>query len=682
MYWLDKTSETDPLSLSTTKGTVDFFKDLGTSIKTAFDYNTTEKFFLKLEQDARAVNAKISNQFTANVPIIEKMIASLYEKNVALGFEYKDTTEYLSTISTELGRMVSFTEDNTKNAIMMSKAMGVSTTETAKMLANLLKAGMSQASAKAQLEKIFITARKYGVDAATLTKTVTDNIFKAQLYGFKDGVDGLTKMAIQAQRVGISMDVAEKAASKAFDPDQAIEMASSLQMLGGAGGAMGDVFGLMYDAQSDIGSLNDKILKSTASMVDFNSKTGEFKINPEMRRNMTQYAEAIGSTYEEVAKNATKYRKEQEIMSKIPLSAGYSEEDKSLISSLAEIGPNGKVQVTIPGTDELKDVTSLTTGEIKKLKDYQKEADKTPEQIARDQLSVLKNVSITLQDIKLAGVRGGLKSTDIKDRDGKIIGSQSEFEKINKYMLDRTVKGGDENPFENLKGGMTDPIKEINKAFIDSNTVANNILKTTMDSDELSTALENLGNVAVIGAQSVTLMAQAIGLLLTNPDADKVDTFTTSVTNFTNAISEAIKGIPAANELIEGMGDFFNKIKTKVTDLKKISDVLAPIVSTTQTPNPSENLINPIANNQTSQNITNILANNQTPQNQNSTQNFILGGEGKVTLEIKSVLSDEVLNKIIENDKLSESITAEVKKLFGPEYSQSLINPIPFVYNG
>lgn len=669
MYWLfTDTPETDPLSLSTTKGTVDFFKGIGTSIKTAFDYTTTEKFFLKLEQDARTVNAKISNQFTANIPIIENMIASLYEKNIELGFEYKDTTEYLSTISTELGRMVSFTENNTKNAIMMSKAMGVTTTETTKMLANLLKAGMSQASANAQLEKIFTTARKYGVDAATLTKTVTDNIFKAQLYGFKDGVDGLTKMAIQAQRVGISMDVAEKAASKAFDPEQAIEMASSLQMLGGAGGAMGDVFGLMYDAQSDMGSLNDKILKSTSSMVDFNSKTGEFKINPEMRRNLTQYAESIGSTYDEVAKNATKYRKEQEIMSRIPLSAGYSEEDKSLISSLAEIGPNGKVQITIPGTDELKDVTQLTTGEIKKLKDYQKEANKKPEDIARSQLSVLKNVSNTLQDIALQGVRGGLIKTSQYDKSGNIIGEEYGFEKINKYMLDRTVKGGKEDPFSALKDGMKKPIEEINEAFITSNKTANDILKKTMESSELTTALDNLGKVAVIGAQSVTLLAQSIGLLLTNPDADAINDFKTNVTNFGTSITDAIKAVPTANEMIEGFGDFFDKIKKKSEELKTIVTNVG-LVSTTSTPN-------------TTNTLSNAVANNQTPPNQNTTQNFILGGEGKVIIEVKSELSDEVLSKIIENGKLSESITAEVKKIFGPEYQQSLINPIPFVYNG
>ena len=402
MYWLYyQETQTDPYEDAKGKSNIFSFTDqVKDALTKSLDPKRIQNFFLTLENDAKNLNTQIGNGLASNAKNIQNIMQNVYKEGLKYGFAFGDAKDYMEAIQTSSQRMMSFTSKNVENAIMLGKALGVGAKEVGQMYANFIKAGMSQETANRTLTKIMQDARKYGVDAGTLTKTVSDNIFKTQLYGFKDGVDGLTKMAIQAQRVGTSMDVAEKAAAKAFDPDQAIEMASSLQMLGGAGGAMGDVFGLMYDAQSDMGSLNDKILKSTASMVDFNSKTGEFKINPEMRRNMTQYAEAIGSTYEEVAKNATKYRKEQEIMSKIPLSAGYSEEDKSLISSLAEIGPNGKVQVTIPGTDELKDVTSLTTDEIKKLKDYQKEADKDPKEIAVDQLSVQKKMSNTLDEIK------------------------------------------------------------------------------------------------------------------------------------------------------------------------------------------------------------------------------------------------------------------------------------------
>ena len=275
------------------------------------------------------------------------------------------------------------------------------------------------------------TARKYGVDASVLTKTVSDKIYQTQLYGFKNGVEGLTKMAIQAQRVGTSMDLAAKAADKAFNPEEAIEMASTMQMLGGSVGALADPFQLMNMAQSDMGALQDQILKSSASMVDFNTKTGEFKISPEMRRNMTEFAKSINSDYETVAKSAVKFRKEQEVMSRIPLTAGFSEEDKSIITSMAEIGPGGQVQIKDPKTDQMVDVSKLTSQQIADLKAYQLEAKKEPIDIAKEQLSVQDKMAKTLED-KIAELSPN-RQQKIKSNTALLIEEEKTFSTFRGY---------------------------------------------------------------------------------------------------------------------------------------------------------------------------------------------------------------------------------------------------------
>jgi hypothetical protein len=75
MYWLqDNAAETDPLDVSTIKGTTEFFTEMGKAIKQALDPSITEKFFLRLEQDAKNANAKISNQFIGNAKIVENLI--------------------------------------------------------------------------------------------------------------------------------------------------------------------------------------------------------------------------------------------------------------------------------------------------------------------------------------------------------------------------------------------------------------------------------------------------------------------------------------------------------------------------------------------------------------------------------------------------------------------------------
>ena len=473
MYWLDNT-ETDPLDSSkTTSKAITFAASVEIAITKAFDPLRIEKFFLRLEDDAKILNTSIGNGLQNNLKTIQDTIFNVYKEGLDYGFAYGDAKDYIEAIAASSNKMVSITKQNTINAIALGKAMGITAKEAGALYGSFMGAGMGQAVANQKLTEAFKLARQYGVDASTLTKTVADNVFKAAAYGFKDGVKGLTDMAIQAQRVGISMEVAEKAANKAFDPEGAIEMASSLQLLGGAAGGMGDVFGLMYDAQSDVGSLNDKIAKTTASMVDFNSKSGEFKINPAMRRDLTQYAESIGSTYDEISKVAIKTRKEQEIMSKIPLGK-YSDAEKSLITSMAEIGIGGKIEIKDPTSDKMLDVSNLTNTNIAELRKFQDEANKAPIDVAKDQLSVQKLMVLRLEEIKNAGIFGTGVETGLKipaSIETKLIGAANTFANT----LETKIKGSTlpATIIESYDKSLT----ALNKVITDQTNKINNLVK-------------------------------------------------------------------------------------------------------------------------------------------------------------------------------------------------------------
>ena len=440
----DETTDQFATSGTAPKG-LEFAASVEAAVKEAFNPSRIEKFFLTLESDAKKLNTQVANGLQSNLKNIQTVIYDVYKEGIDYGFAYGDAKDYMTALQEGSKRMLTLTANNTKEALIMGKALGISAKEVGALYSNFVQFGMSQETANAQLTTIMQTAKKYGVDASVLTKTVSDNVYKAQLYGFKDGVKGLTQMAIQAQRVGGSMDLASKAADKAFDPEGAIEMASSLQMLGGGFGGLTDVYSLMNMAQSDMGGLQDQIMKSSASMVDFNRKTGEFKISPEMRRNMTEFAKSIGSDYETVAKTAVKFRKEQEVMSRIPLTAGFSEEDKSIITSMAEIGPGGQVQIKDPKTDQMVDVSKLTSQQIADLKAYQIEANKTPEVVAKEQLTVQENMAKTLSEIKNAGIfaTGKEKGMEIpKTIEENLVTTAEDFaKKLQDKMTD--VKIGD-----------------------------------------------------------------------------------------------------------------------------------------------------------------------------------------------------------------------------------------------
>jgi hypothetical protein len=480
MYWLT-TAETDPFdSASTEIAALTFVQKVESAMQDALSPQRIEKFFLTLENDAKKLNTQVANGLQSNLANIQDVMYGVYQDGLKYGFAYGDAKEYITAIQEGTKRMVSLTKENTTNALLLGKAMGVGAKEVGTLYSNFLQFGMSQETANAKLTTIMQTARRYGVDAATLTKTVSEKIYQTQLYGFKNGVEGLTKMAVQAQKIGASMDIAKVAADKAFDPEKAIEMASTMQMLGGSVGALADPFQLMNMAQSDMGALQDQILKSSASMVDFNNKTGEFKISPEMRRNMTQFAESIGSNYEEVAKSAIKFRKEQEVMSRIPLNMGFSEEDKSFIASMAEIGPGGEIQIKDPKSDKMLDLANLTDTQVTNLiaeqKKFRDEMGKDPKEIALQQLSVQDKMAKTLEEIKNAGIFGtGLKKgMEIPDV-------------ISKDMITTSQDFGD-----TLKKGVE--TYKVGTAIVDAYTTSLNTLNDfiTLQTNNINTIMVNM----------------------------------------------------------------------------------------------------------------------------------------------------------------------------------------------
>lgn len=644
MFWqtVNETPESDPLNISNVIGSTEFITKMGDAIKSALDPRITEKFFLKLEEDAKKANASISNQFTGNVKVLENLIVGLYEKNIELGFQYKDTADFLSSMAGELGRVVPLSEKNTEQAIILGKAMGVSATEMGKMYGSFASMGLSQDVATEKLTKTFDTARKYGIDAGKLTKTVSENIFKAQAYGFKDGIDGLTKMAAQAQRLGISMEMAQNAAEKAFDPEGAIEMASSIQMLGGNIGALGDPFQLINLAQSDVGELQNQIGKASASMVDFNKTTGEFSISPEMRRNMKETATAMGISADDYMKSAIKFKKEQEIFSRIN-TEGFTEEQKNLIGAFAEIGKGGEVKVRIPGTDQLLDVNELKDNSkaMKALEKAQEDAGKDAKQVALDQLSVLNNINNSLRDISLQGVRSALVSK------GGELSLKDQIIEANKIRAEEEKFG-----YDKLKEGIGKVVGTEMEAYVTTIQAVNNTLVGALKSEELNKGLNLFVEAAKIGFKTI----EGAVIVLADVLKGKPDVALEDLEKTVSKVKEDSK------KLLESTGMEPEKIKEKVDNLgveidtKKIQEI-TPIL------------------NETIQKDINEISKIETKKEE-KINTLKIEGSTDVNLKIESNIPNDLLTKIIDTPELKNTIMATVNERLSKGYSEKLINAI------
>jgi hypothetical protein len=402
-------------------------KDIAAAFKDALDLQKFQQFFIGLEDQATKTAKSISNGIVANQELIGKTIFNVYKDNIKLGAGLKDVNDYILEYGEQLGRIPQIQEETIKNAIIFSKATGLSTKEVAQFVGAMEKIGIGQTKSLEKLNKIYITGRRYGVDAAKLTQDVVKNISKASIYGFKDGVDGLTKMAARAQQIGISMEHAMKFAQDVLDPDTAIETAASMQMLGGAVGALGDPFQLLYMAQNDVGGLQEEMVKATESAVDFNETTGEFKIPVSEMYRLKEMAGKLGMSYEDISENAIKAAKQTQVLSMIDLPSTFSEEDKNFVASLSEIN-GGKVQIQLPGTGEMIDAAGITKENLEALREKAELDGKTTEQLQQDMLAVAKNQlsaqdksNISLEEIKMGlvfnkGVGGLEKYPDLLEQ--------------------------------------------------------------------------------------------------------------------------------------------------------------------------------------------------------------------------------------------------------------------------
>lgn len=225
-----------------------------------------------------------------------------------------DAFKVLKDTALETGRAFIIPDEALVQATKLEKLYGM---DMGKMISQFDKIGIGSIEATETTNKAIATAGRYGAVVSKFLPSVRDQIEKINTYGFKNGVDGLGEMVAESQVLGYNMNNVFQAADKAFTPEGAIEMASKLQMIGGATSSLLDPFQLMYMAQNDVEALREELVKTAESAVSFNEATGEFGISPAERLRLKAVADATGQDYENLAETAIKSAKRTQAIGKL-----------------------------------------------------------------------------------------------------------------------------------------------------------------------------------------------------------------------------------------------------------------------------------------------------------------------------------------------------------------------------
>ncbi len=636
-----------------------------------------EDFFLTLESNAKKFNTTLGNGMVTSAKKFEQVIYDVYKGGLEFGIAFDDTGKYLDKVGTAMERLVPINAQTTKDALIFGKAIGATPEVVGELISNMTAYGVTQSKSVEIMNKVAATAKASGLNASKLTSAVSKDLYKTQIYGFRNGVDGLTKMAAQAQRVGFSLEKAQVTANKILDggPERAIEMASQLQALGGNIGALGDPFQLIHMAQYDMEGLQDQIINASASAVQFNETTGDFKISGEEMLRLRQQADILGLSYEDVAKGAINMRKEQEIASRITFPSTITEEQKNLVASLAEIGPGGSVKIDLPGFEGgVKDLqTAMNSpdfmdalnkyGEDLKISQDPAKLQQAMYTNAQSQLSTSDKMLLTLQTIQNQGIFGmGL------DRGQKIVKSGE----------DETMYGKIAPTYDKMFAEFQKQYQASGDAIVVSyqnfSTVVQTYLTTLTNS--IYSLVENIKilvgsvppptpagpaatfNDAFIPAGGNSMVKTGFGQILPNT-ADEM-LFSPGISDFFAKYNESEKrlqeiGIPKGGDLSMMYKNASATPTSSITNLDYQNAVATPTPSITDLMSKMSNI---------SSGPSEIK------------QTVEIGGKTEVTLNINTNIPQNLISQVLDASQLKETIMNTVNTRLSAEFSDKLTNAL------
>jgi hypothetical protein len=407
--WLGGTTPSDEFSTDGLKIFTEQIKGAFDALKDGLNFETATEQLTSIEKKAITLQRTIGSGVVIGADSFRQKLTEAYFNVSKIGGTFADVVDVVSELNTQMGKMVIPTQQATEDMVTLGKTTGIPAKEIGKMVGEMNSFTLSTKSSIQEISNIAKTARKYGIESKTLLKSVETNISKLNAYNFKGGLEGLTNMTAQAQKLGTTVEKlgAFKFAEELMDPEKAIEAAANFGMLGGAVEGLSNPLQLMNDAANNVDALQEKMLQLGKSAYSIDEATGQIKTNYVAQQRLREQVKIFGGDYEEFMKAGKMAAKEQLVQNKL-LKEGIdtskiSEESMSLVKTLAEVGKGGKLELNIPGFETQDLAQELQNNPLKlqkALEEYQQKASMSEKDIAQQQLSVAEKQAIDVTVIR------------------------------------------------------------------------------------------------------------------------------------------------------------------------------------------------------------------------------------------------------------------------------------------
>jgi hypothetical protein len=385
----------------------------------------------------------------------KQSIADLAPELIQFGLTQEDAAKVIIDLGNALGTTGVVGQEALREIGAASQVTGLGFTELAE---NFRDVGVSIYDVGDRMKEVTDYAKSVGVSVQAVSKGVVSNLDKMNIYNFEGGINGLTKMAAQASRLGVEMSTVFSFAEKVFNPEGAIEMAAGLQRLGVAAGDLLDPLRTMDLAANDPAELQNQLVDLTKTFTKFNEKTKQFEIMPGEKRRLREIAQEMNIPIGELTKMSIKAAEFDEKMKKIQFpSFAADKETKELIAGMSQM-KDGRAVVAVKderGVEMLREINQLTPEDVDKLREQEAESSKSIEQLAIDQLDQLKMLNT---QVAAAGGKMvlGLVTTDEQmraERLGNAV-TRSLGVELNKTFGSKDIRKEVSNVAGTIEGGV------------------------------------------------------------------------------------------------------------------------------------------------------------------------------------------------------------------------------------
>ena len=411
----------------TLRGTVGGALDyLNTLLKSGF--NTATQFHQEGIAFARelGMNAKEAQAYTQVLTNRTEKLAATY------GVAAEQIKAIQRGISEATSRQLMLNDAQAEQFLQLNKLVGSSV--TSKFTEEIMQGmGGQLETVQGAVAKAYATAAKSGLSAQKVSEKIAANLNMANKLSFRTGIDGLTRMAMQAEKVGMSLQSVEAVANNFLEIDDAISHAAQLQMLGGSAGAFGgNPMDMLYEANYDPEALQKRMTSMLGGYAQFDAKTGMASINGANQDFIRNIAKAMGIDTAEASRIAKKNAEVKFKESNINFGAygNLTQEQRDFLINKSNVA-NGRTTFTTQDGKTI-DLTSGQALDQKVLQEMMKYEGMSDSDIMKENAR-----SLTSIDEKLKGIAASISAMFAKFLEGLFPKAVKDLDNIGEFAKNK-----------------------------------------------------------------------------------------------------------------------------------------------------------------------------------------------------------------------------------------------------